>query len=53
LVSGLELDQIENWANDIESVTADDVRAVVQNYLVPSADKYHAVTGYLMPQDTE
>jgi len=50
LVSGLTLDQIEEWANDIEHVTAMDVQNVVRDYLTSQSDKYHAVTGHLLPK---
>jgi len=53
LAAGLDLEQIENWANDIGQVTAEDVRAVVVKYLLPASDHYKAVTGHLVPKTRE
>ena len=51
LISGLELDKIEGWANELEQVTVQDVQDVVNDYLVSDASNYHAVTGHLLPKD--
>ena len=50
LVSGLSLDRIENWTQDLEGVTAQDIQAAVANYLFPEAPDYSAVTGRLVPE---
>ncbi len=52
LVSGVELDKVESWANDLSHVSADDIQAIVRDYLIPSAQSYHAVTGHLLPEGT-
>ena len=49
LAAGMSLDQIERWATDLEQVTSADIQRVVSEYLLPSSDKYHAVTGFLVP----
>ena len=53
LASGLTLDQAETWVHDLETVTADDVKDVVATYLQSSSDQYHAVTGHLLPAETQ
>lgn len=53
LASGLTLDQVEGWTTALEGVTPDQVQAAVRDYLLPSADRYHAVTGYLLPAEIE
>ena len=50
LAAGLSLDQIEGMTTDLEQVTADDVKRVIGQYLVPSAPQYHAVIGHLLPE---
>lgn len=52
LVSGIELDKVESWANDLSQVGVDDIQAAVRDYLIPSAQSYHAVTGHLLPERT-
>jgi zinc protease len=51
LVSGIELDKVESWANDLSQVGADDIQAAVRDYLTPSSQSYHAVTGHLLPNE--
>jgi len=51
LASGLTLDQAETWIYDLEKVTADDVKNIVAQYLMSTSDKYHAVTGHLVPAE--
>jgi len=51
LASGLTLDQAERWVHDLEGVTAGDVQQIVVDYLVSTSDKYHAVTGHLVPAE--
>lgn len=50
LAAGLDLEQIENWTNDIGQVTTEDVRNVVAKYLLPESGEYRAVTGHLIPE---
>lgn len=51
LVSGLTLDQAERWVHDLENVTAGDVQKIIADYLVSTSNKYHAVTGHLIPAE--
>ncbi len=51
LISGVSLDQAETWVNDLANVSASDVQNVVANYLISTADNYHAVTGHLVPAE--
>jgi zinc protease len=50
LTTGQNIDDVEYWRHDIESVTAADIQAVAVKYLNPAAPSPQApVTGYLMP----
>jgi zinc protease len=51
IATGMSLDQIESWATDLEKVTPDDIQRVVKDYLIPSSAHYHAVKGYLVPEE--
>lgn len=49
LASGMTLNQIETWTSDLGSVSPDDVKRVVADYLIPRGKYYRAVTGQLLP----
>jgi zinc protease len=51
LVSGLSLDKIERWTKDLENITSADIQNALSTYLLPEADNYRAVTGYLVPKE--
>ncbi len=51
LASGIELDKIESWADDLSHINADNVQDLVRDYLISSAGSYHAVTGHLLPNE--
>ncbi|MDB5491507.1 MAG: insulinase family protein [Micavibrio sp.] len=51
LASGIALDDIEYWPDEIDTVTAEQVKAVAAKYLVPrlkAEDKPNYITGYIM-----
>lgn len=51
LVNGIPLDDIEYWPDEIDSVTADQIKAVAQKYLIPPVhpdQKPNYVTGYVI-----
>lgn len=50
LASGLSIDQVESWIHELESVTAADIQAAVQAYILPSSEQSHFVTGHLIPE---
>lgn len=51
---GLTLDNVEYWTYDIDAVTAEQVQAVVQKYLLgDAAHKPAFVTGYILVPDAE
>lgn len=50
LITGSMMDDIEYWPDHIEQVTAAQVQAAAQKYLIPSSpDFINAVSGYLLP----
>ncbi|MBK0400926.1 insulinase family protein [Limibaculum sp. M0105] len=49
LAVGLTVEDVEGWPDLIDAVTAEDVRAAAENWLLPA----HSVTGYLMGTDGE
>jgi len=49
LTTGSEIDSVAKWARQIEAVTAEQVRAVAEKYLVPE----RSVTGYLRAEPPE
>jgi zinc protease len=51
LVSGVPLDQAETWIHDLNQISSSDISDIIQTYLVPSSENYHAVTGHLLPQE--
>lgn len=51
IATGMSLEQIESWANDLDHVTSKDIERVIAKYLIPDSDAYHAVTGLLVPQE--
>ena len=51
LATGLTLDHAETWIHDLDDVTVADVQRVVEAYLLPASENYHAVTGYLTPKE--
>ena len=54
LITGSTLDDIEYWAHDIETVTADQVQSVAKKYLNPDAAyKHPPVDGILLPKQIE
>jgi zinc protease len=51
LATGMSLDDIEYWPDEIDTVTADQVKAVAAKYLIPrtkAEDKPNYITGYIM-----
>ena len=51
---GLTLDDVEYWTYDIDAVTAEQVQAVAQKYLLgDAAHKPAFVTGYILVSDAE
>ena len=51
LTTGLTIDDIENWAEDITTVTPAQVQHVAQKYLDNTTPwKRTPITGHLMPQ---
>lgn len=54
IMSGATLDDVENWASKIDTVTVDDVNDVLANYIVPAtSNPQHRITGYLLPEVPE
>lgn len=54
LTTGLTLDQVESWADDIAKVTLEDVQHVAKTYLDPAHPWIRpAVHGYMMPLDSK
>ena len=52
VISGLDLDQVENWANALAQVSVDQVKALVKKYLLATSPENSSVTGYLLPKNT-
>lgn len=51
LASGISLDDIEYWPDEVDTVTADQVKAVAVKYLLPRTqadDKPNYITGYVI-----
>lgn len=51
LISGSDLDDIEYWPRDIQTVTAKQVQKVASAYLDPNKNQF--ITGYLLPKEKE
>jgi len=51
LATGLTLDQAETWIHDLNEVDVEDVKGVIEKYLLPESQNYHALTGMLTPED--
>ncbi len=52
MAAGAQLEDIESWPQQIRSVRADSVQAVLTKYLSPAAPAHQPVTGYLLPKET-
>jgi zinc protease len=52
LITGSMMNDVEYWADNIAQVTAEQVQAAAQKYLIATAPDFrNAVTGYLLPAD--
>ncbi len=52
LTTGSSIDDIEYWPRQLETITAEDIRAVTTKYLNPDeTDNRPRITGYLLPKE--